>query len=166
MSAVHRSNRHGGQCGGATSGLPDAITSRILCQHRLAFETRPEQMTTDLFNDQAMQYAFSLDSRFAAEIFVGTHPKLVPCSLTHDRTTWWSVNPPTRFRESILSHHVPNGEKTYDQYMDEMESDGHALTDYHLLPGILWKYHVLLRCLRQTLGFGGIFLTGKTGNWQ
>jgi hypothetical protein len=109
-----------------------------------AFEQRPQEMTVDLFNDQAMDYALPTDSRFAAELFIGTHPRLIPCSITHDRTTWWSGNPPTRFRNSIIAHHVPlkDGE-TYEEHMDELESDGHALTDYYLLPGILWRYHVL-----------------------
>ena len=44
-----------------------------------------------------------------------------------------------------MSNLVPIGDKTYEEYMDEIESDGHALTDYYLLPGILWKYHILYK---------------------
>jgi hypothetical protein len=110
-------------------------------KNALAFEQRPQQMTTDLFNVQAKEYSLPTDSRFAAEIFVGTHPKLVPCGPLG--TTWWSGNPPTRFRDNIMRNLVPIGDKTYEEYMDEIESDGHALTDYYLLPGILWRYHIL-----------------------
>jgi hypothetical protein len=121
------------------------LVSPLLLQEKntLAFKERPEQMTTDLFNDDVLEYSLPRNGRYAAEIFVGTHPKLVPCSLALDRQTWWSGNPPYRFRDLIMSHAVPIGDKTYEQYMDKMESDGHVLTDYYLLPGLLWRYHVL-----------------------
>jgi hypothetical protein len=113
-------------------------------RNAFAFKHRPHQMTTDLFKDEAINYAQPVDPRFAAEIFVGTHPKLVPCSKQHGGE-WWSGDPPQRFRELILSHVVPYKEngKTYDQHMDELESDGHAVTDYWMLPGLLWRYHIL-----------------------
>ncbi|KAL3775382.1 hypothetical protein ACHAWO_006573 [Cyclotella atomus] len=113
-------------------------------RNTFAFEHRPQQMTTDLFNEHATMFSLPTDERFAAEIFVGTHPKLVPCSKNSGRE-WWSGDPPVRFRDLILAHEVPfhiNG-KTYEQYMDDLESDGHQLTDYWMLPGMLWRYHVL-----------------------
>jgi hypothetical protein len=52
------------------------LVSASLLQEKntLAFEQRPQQMTTDLFSVQAKEYSLPIDSHFAAEIFVGTHP--------------------------------------------------------------------------------------------
>jgi hypothetical protein len=113
-------------------------------KNTLAFEQRPQQMTTDLFVDKVIKFALPTESRFAAELFVGSHPALVPCSLDREQRVW-SVDPPNRFRDLVvyMLNAIPIGNKTYEQYMDEIESDGHALTDYYLLPGMLWRYHVL-----------------------
>ena len=116
--------------------------SELESMNTLAMETRPKEMTMDLYEEGVSLYALP-EGRFAAEQFVGTHPKLVPCSYSLGK--WWSADPPGELK----SHVVPfstSGDINwfFEEHLGrDMKTDNKHLTEYWFLPGLLWRYHVL-----------------------
>jgi hypothetical protein len=109
----------------------------------LAVSTRPKEMQMRLYESKMEKFTLGQD-RYAAEQFVGTHPNLVPCSYKDGLI--WSVDPPGTFESHVLRTGliVEDGDSLEEMMKRiEMEVDNNHLREWYLLPGILWRYHVL-----------------------
>ena len=105
-------------------------------KNNLALQTMPEEMTMSLYSQNMERFALGKD-RYAAEQFVGNHPSLIPCSHKGDHGEFWSVDPPGAF-ESFM---IPA--QTLKVVLDEMMANNNHLKEWYLLPGILWRYHII-----------------------
>jgi len=90
-------------------------------------------MSIDLYDESILKFALGW-SRMAAEEFVGTHPSLIPCSFSKGQA--WSVDPPGSFSSHVITW-------TGNPKLEEMLQGMNHLKEWYLLPGILWRYHVL-----------------------
>merc|ERR1712218_243139 len=73
--------------------------------------------------------------RFAAEVFVGTHPGLVPCGKFWNVV--WSVDNPKWKKLPLSEKAIPPPSRNFTIL------PGLEVTDWHLLPGLLWRYYRL-----------------------
>lgn len=109
-------------------------------KNRVAVRTKPAGMTMNFYGTQeAISYALG-QGRFAAEQFVTTHPTLIPCSFTKPEdaiNAFWIENP-----KGAFENHVIHGENPVNLQQDMLANNNH-LKEWFLLPGILWRYHVL-----------------------
>ena len=102
-----------------------------------AYGAKPASMTTLLFR----YGAFSIPKgRYVAEMFIGTHPDIVPCGITEDNkgnessTTSWSMMPQDKFPANLNKQH-----KHYGKIVS-----GHKhRTEWFLLPGLLWRSYFI-----------------------
>lgn len=107
--------------------------SELEYQMKKAYDTRPENMTFTLFD---MSYEYSLaQGRFAAEYFIGSHPDLVPCEGYTDGS--FSMVPSKPFLRTAMSY---INRTAYNELM--MEKGG-SYNEFFLLPGLLWRWHVM-----------------------
>ena len=124
--------------------------SELVSMNTRAMETRPKEMTMDLYFNNGMdpsyekRMTFALPKgRFASEHFVGTHPKLVPCSSKGGN--WWSNDPPGDLRSHVArAGGLDDAKWFFEEHLGrEMKTGNKHLTEYWFLPGLLWRYHVL-----------------------
>ncbi len=105
-------------------------------------ESKPEFVTMNLFRDTNTLNVATGKGRFAAEQFIGSHPSLKPCSFTKPEAalkSFWKIDPPKPFERNV----VPVGGRK-PPLLDEIVADKNKhLVEWYLLPGILWRYHIL-----------------------
>lgn len=102
-------------------------------KNKLAVTTKPTKVTMLLYKSPGNLHASLGEGRFAAEQFVGTHPSLIPCSFRGDE--FWTIDPPGSFDLHVI--------KTEQLDFELIEQNNAHLKEWFLLPGILWRYHVL-----------------------
>lgn len=111
----------------------------LYSKNKEAFESRPKDMTTDLYGSEgALTYALG-KGRYASEQFVANHPSLIPCSYDKPENppnAFWIADPPRDFYDEYVIH----GENPLSK--DELEVHDNK-REWYLLPGILWRYHKL-----------------------
>ncbi len=107
-------------------------------KYDIAMQTRPEGIEMTLFKGENFKYFSLAKGRYAAELFVSSHPGIIPCSMMQGSKLYWSEDPPGDF----TSHVVGFVEMELLNKMIMGTSNAH-LKEWYLLPGILWRYHVL-----------------------
>ena len=95
-----------------------------------AFEAKPSVLTASFYR----YGAFSIPTgRYQAEVFVGTHPSIMPCGIHYDKKTnhsFWSMMPLDNFPANIGSSSI--------NWRRVVNGGGHR-TEWFLLPGLLWR---------------------------
>jgi hypothetical protein len=105
-----------------------------------AVKSKPKKMSMNLFEGKDVQTSALGEGRFAAEQFVGNHPRLIPCSFTKPEDaigSFWEVDPPGRFESHLIRAVGPK----FIKHTLKVKSD--RLKEWYLLPGILWRYNVI-----------------------
>lgn len=89
-----------------------------------AFDSKPKGMTINKYTKQIP--ASMGKNRFAAEIFIGTHPRLVPCEPS-----------------GIIQPGPPQYRSTQREEPGAAFTPDMAVTGWYYLPGLLWRYYKL-----------------------
>lgn len=109
---------------------------------------KAEQIHADLIQHQRKNTKWSL-GRMAAEIWIGSHPDIVPCDLSEKTNIWYWLRryrDEAEFKWSMFPRHnlLNNWNTVRRPHLKEiLDHDVRRKTEYFLLPGMILRWQEL-----------------------